>query len=122
MGLQMMGLDDTHDGSGSASRPLRVRQWFPETLLWRPELITDDNGEVQIEVPLADAITTWRLTASAVTANGELGGTTVPLRVFQPFFVELNLPIAMTRGDEVGVPIVVYNYLSEIQKVELAVR
>ncbi len=121
-GLEMMGLSDGSDSAGASTRPLRVRHWFPETLLWRPELITDDNGEVQIEVPLADAITTWRLTASAVTAKGELGGTTVPLRVFQPFFVELNLPIAMTRGDEVGVPIVVYNYLSEIQKVELAVQ
>ncbi|MDP1560006.1 MAG: MG2 domain-containing protein, partial [Pirellulaceae bacterium] len=37
----------------------RVRQWFPETLLWRPELITDDNGVATLELELADSITTW---------------------------------------------------------------
>ena len=41
------------------------------------------------------------------------------IRVFQPFFVDLNLPVALTRGDEVTVPVVVYNYLDRPQTVEL---
>src|SRR5207253_1667790 len=39
--------------------------------------------------------------------------------VFQPFFVDLNLPVTLTRGDEVSVPVVVYNYLDCPQTVEL---
>ena len=39
--------------------------------------------------------------------------------MFQPFFVDLNLPVALTRGDEVSVPVVVYNYLDKPQTVEL---
>jgi uncharacterized protein YfaS (alpha-2-macroglobulin family) len=39
--------------------------------------------------------------------------------VFQPFFIDLNLPVALTRGDEVTVPVVVYNYLDKPQTVEL---
>ena len=35
------------------------------------------------------------------------------------FFVDLNLPVALTRGDEVGVPVVVYNYLDKPQTVTL---
>ena len=97
----------------------RLRQWFPETLLWRPELITDDNGVVNIDVDLADSITTWRLSASAVSANGELGAIQSAVRVFQPFFVDLNLPVALTRGDEVTVPVAVYNYLDRPQTVKL---
>ena len=104
----------------SKSTPrVRVRRWFPETLLWRPELITDDNGRVSIEIDLADSITTWRLSASAVTAQGKLGATEQPIRVFQPFFADLNLPVALTRNDEVGVPVVVYNYLDKPQTVKL---
>lgn len=99
--------------------PIRVRECFPETLLWRPELITDDQGHAGIDVDLADSITTWRLTASAVTADGRLGATESTLRVFQPFFVDLNLPAALTRGDEAAVPVVVYNYLDQPQAVEL---
>jgi uncharacterized protein YfaS (alpha-2-macroglobulin family) len=96
-----------------------VREWFPETLLWRPELITDDSGRASIEVDLADSITDWRLTATAVSADGDLGATLSAIRVFQPFFVDLNLPVALTRGDEVAVPVVVYNYLDRPQMVEL---
>jgi uncharacterized protein YfaS (alpha-2-macroglobulin family) len=97
----------------------RLRQWFPETLLWRPELITDDAGHASLDVDLADSITTWRLSASAVTAGGQLGAGRSPIRVFQPFFVDLDLPVALVRGDEVAVPVAVYNYLDRAQTVEL---
>jgi uncharacterized protein YfaS (alpha-2-macroglobulin family) len=102
--------------------PLRVRQQFPETLLWQPQLITDDNGRATLEVPLADSITNWRLSASAVSAAGQLGAIQDGVRVFQPFFVDLNLPVALTRNDEVSIPVVVYNYLSEPQTVELVLE
>src|SRR5262249_52458984 len=116
-GLTLHGrnLDD-----GALSLP-RVRDWFPETLLWRPELITDDEGRARLDVPLADSITTWRLTASAVTADGRLGASEEKIKVFQPFFVDVNLPVALTRGDEVSVPILVYNYLDRPQQVEVDV-
>src|SRR5262249_58583485 len=96
------------DQSGSP----RVREQFPERLLWRPELITDDNGHASLDIELADSITTWRLSASAVSGDGRLGAAQSSIRVFQPFFVDLNLPVALTRGDEVSVPVVVYNYLA----------
>ncbi len=95
----------------------RVRELFPETLLWRPEIVTDDEGRASLEIDLADSITTWRLTASAVSTDGRLGATQQPLKVFQPFFVEVNLPVALTRGDEVAVPVVVSNYLDKPQTV-----
>jgi alpha-2-macroglobulin-like protein len=105
-------------GQTKVSSP-RVRDWFPETPLWRPEVITDDSGRARIPIDLADSITTWRLLASAVTADGRLGAASVPIRVFQPFFVELNLPVSLTRGDEVVIPVVVYNYLPTPHTVEL---
>jgi uncharacterized protein YfaS (alpha-2-macroglobulin family) len=99
--------------------PIRVRELFPETLLWRPELITDENGHASLDIELADSITTWRLSASAVSGDGRLGAAQSSIRVFQPFFVDLNLPVALTRGDEVSVPVVAYNYLAKPQGVEL---
>ncbi len=104
---------------GTDGGMVRVREWFPETLLWRPELITDDQGRVQVDVDLADSITTWRMTASAVAGDGRLGGMNTTIKVFQPFFVDLNLPVALTRGDEVAVPVVIYNYLDQPQTIEL---
>jgi hypothetical protein len=106
-------------GKEAGGGPDRVRQDFPETLLWQPQLITDDDGRAGLDIDLADSITTWRLTASAVTADGRLGAAESGIKVFQPFFVELNLPVSLTRGDEVSVPVVVYSYLDKPQTVEL---
>jgi hypothetical protein len=106
----------------SEASPLRVREWFPETLLWKPEILTDDQGHARLDIDLADSITTWRLTGSAVSADGRLGAMQAPLRVFQPFFVDLNLPVSITRNDEVSVPVVVYNYLDRPQTVKLTLQ
>jgi len=122
LGLAISNVHDADElptqGADGTARP-RVRQWFPETLLWRPELITDDQGRASLEIDLADSITTWRVSASAVSAKGQLGGQESAIRVFQPFFVDLDLPVALRRGDEVTVPVAVYNYLDRPQKLTL---
>jgi uncharacterized protein YfaS (alpha-2-macroglobulin family) len=105
----------------SAQAP-RVRQFFPETLLWTPELKTDTSGFAELSVPLADSITTWRVTALASTQDGQLGFSNAALRVFQDFFVDIDLPVALTQNDEVAIPIAVYNYLPDTQSVRLQVK
>lgn len=108
------------DGGGGAGP--RVRSFFPETLYTNPALITDGDGRAYINVPLADSITTWRVTSLASTARGALGSSTAPLRVFQDFFIDLDLPVSVTEGDEVSVPVAVYNYLPSAQRVSLELR
>ncbi len=98
----------------------RIRQFFPETLYWNPEIVTDERGRASVKFPGADSITTWRMAMSAVTRAGRLGAGEQPIRVFQPFFVDLDLPVALTQGDEVWLPVAVYNYLEEPQSVALA--
>jgi uncharacterized protein YfaS (alpha-2-macroglobulin family) len=71
---------------------------------------------------MADSITTWRVTSLASTARGALGSATTPIRVFQDFFVDLDLPVSLTEGDVVSVPVAVYNYLPKPQRVSLELR
>jgi hypothetical protein len=103
----------------TAAAPPRLREYFPETMLWRPEIITDEHGVAELPVHFPDSITTWRLTASASSRDGLLGGVSVPLRVFQDFFVDIDAPAALTRGDEVAFPVAVYNYLKQPQTVQI---
>jgi len=103
----------------AAEKPVRVRQFFPETLLVEPALITDQRGRATLQVPMADSITSWRLTALANTVNGSLGSTTGNLRCFQDFFIDIDLPVSLTQGDRVSIPVAVYNYLPQAQKVRL---
>jgi len=88
-----------------------VRSFFPETLYTNPSLITTVRAALRFTFPMADSITTWRVTSLASTARGALGSSTAPIRVFQDFFVDLDLPVSLTEGDVVSVPVAVYNYL-----------
>ncbi|MCI0684678.1 MAG: MG2 domain-containing protein [Gemmataceae bacterium] len=110
-------------GHGGGEAPItRVRDYFPETMLWQPALITDDKGVADLAVNFADSITTWRLSASANARSGALGGTTVPLKVFQDFFVDIDLPVSLTQSDEVAFPVAIYNYLKEPQQLKIELQ
>ncbi len=109
-------------GTTGAAEPPRLRQFFPETMYWNPQVLTDDQGRAEIEVPMADSITTWRLSALASSQRGELGNATAGLRVFQDFFIDLDLPLYLTQNDEVALPVAVFNYLPHEQQVRLVVE
>ena len=96
-------------GAGAAAAP-HIRSYFPEALYNDPEIITDANGNADISIPVADSITTWRMAMLASTRSGVLGTATSSLKVFTDFFVDLDLPVTLTQGDRVSIPIAVYNY------------
>jgi uncharacterized protein YfaS (alpha-2-macroglobulin family) len=106
---------------GDSEAP-RLRQYFPETLYWMPELETDAQGHAQIELPVADSITTWRVSVVASDEKGNIGSGQGSLRVFQEFFAEPDLPRFLTVGDEIDIPVALYNYLDAPQTVELTVK
>jgi uncharacterized protein YfaS (alpha-2-macroglobulin family) len=95
------------DGAAAAQH---IRSYFPEALYNNPEIITDANGNADISIPVADSITTWRMAMLASTRSGALGTATSSLKVFTDFFVDLDLPVTLTQGDRVSIPIAVYNY------------
>jgi hypothetical protein len=106
-------------GGETFQEPTRVREWFPETLYWNPQIITDDKGVATMKLPIADSITSWRLTAMANTRNALMGSTTQGITVFQDFFVDIDFPVSLTQNDYVWVPVAVFNYMKESQKVKL---
>ena len=102
-----------------AEPPARVRSYFPETLYVNPLVVTDASGRARVTIPMADSITTWRMSALASAADGRLGSASAGLKVFQEFFVDVSFPASLTRGDHVTVPVAVYNYLAGAQTVRL---
>jgi anti-sigma factor RsiW len=102
------------------TEPYPLRQVFPETLYWVPEAITGEDGTLALDLPLADSVTTWRLTALASTREGDLGAATYDIVVFQDFFAQLDLPQAVTQGEAVTVTVTLYNYLDRAQTIQLS--
>jgi len=99
-----------------------VRSYFPEALYINPEIVTDRDGRASIVIPMADSITTWRMAMMASTAHGALGSGTGSLKVFQDFFVDLDLPVTLTQGDRVSIPVAAYNYSPKAGDVNLQLQ
>ena len=97
-------------GAQPAPPETHVRSWFPESLYVAPEIITDRDGHASVTIPIADSITTWRMAMLASTKQGALGSGASSLKVFQDFFTEMDLPVTLTQGDEVSIPVAIYNY------------
>jgi hypothetical protein len=106
-------------GDSKDSPSGHIRSYFPETLYINPEILTDGNGKASIEIPLADSITMWRMAMFASTRSGSLGTGTSQIKVFQDFFVDLDLPVTLTQGDKVSIPVAVYNYADHGGNVDL---
>ncbi|XP_074100031.1 CD109 antigen isoform X1 [Cotesia typhae] len=73
------------------------------------------KGEAVIRRTIPDSITSWILTAFSVDSTYGLGLIDAPrkLKVFKPFFISLDLPYSVMRGEIVAIPIVVFNYMDK---------
>lgn len=114
-----LSLDGASGASATQISTPRLREFFPETLVWSPEIETDQTGRAQLKFKLADNITTWKLSAIASTIGGEVGIVEKNILAFQPFFVEHAPPPVLTEGDRIALPVVVRNYLERPQSVQL---
>jgi len=104
---------------GAEAEPVMVRQFFPETMFFDPQIITDESGRATLNLDMADSITTWRMSTMASSLRGQLGSRDMALRVFQDFFIDIDLPVALTQNDEVSIPVAIYNYLPRPQEIRL---
>jgi len=90
----------------------RIRTFFPETWVWIPDLLTDENGNASINLTIPDSITTWKLHAVSTSSDG-IGIAEDRIKAFQDFFVDIDAPYSVTRNDEFPVKVQIYNYLNE---------
>uniref|UniRef100_A0A4W6FTI1 CD109 molecule n=1 Tax=Lates calcarifer TaxID=8187 RepID=A0A4W6FTI1_LATCA len=90
----------------------RERSNFPETWIWM-DTNTGDSDTAELTLPVPDSITTWTATAFVMSENLGLGVVESPaeLTVFQDFFLSLNLPAYIIRGEELLLEIILFNYL-----------
>lgn len=112
---------DAPAASAANSGP-RVRSYFPETMLWVPELLSDEQGRARQMVEVPDSITTWRVEAWAHTWDGRFGQGKAALKVRKDFFVELELPTQLTQGDRVEVPVTLINQREQAVTAKLSAQ
>lgn len=94
-----------------------VRNYFPETWYWTPCLVTGEDGHASVSLTAPDSITSWNVSVMASTKDGLIGSGTGSVLVFQPFFVDPDIPVSVVRNDTFPLKVQVYNYLGSPQDV-----
>jgi len=74
------------------------------------------SGSLSESVTLPDTITEWY--GNAVCTNEDVGlgiSEFASVTTFQTFFIQLNLPYSIIRGETVHIPVLLFNYLNNDQ-------
>jgi len=101
---------------------ITVRKRMAETLTWQPLLRTDDQGHAKVRISLADNITTWVASILASDRSGRLGFTVARSRALKKLFLDMNLPLRLSRGDRLNLPVVLHNETSHRRPVTVSLR
>ncbi|HEX9963472.1 MAG TPA: MG2 domain-containing protein [Allosphingosinicella sp.] len=89
-------------GGGGTDLTDLVRTDFKPVLLWKGRVKLDALGRAEVEVPLADSLSAYKLVAIA-TAGGHLFGTgSATIRTVQDLTIYPGLPPLVRSGDEFG--------------------
>lgn len=93
------------------------RKDFAETLYWNAGVKTDaKTGEATIKLGLSDSVTTFKVNADGFSESGAIGAATGSLKSIQPFYAEAKLPLEVTTGDRILLPISLINGTDNLLK------
>lgn len=82
------------------------------------------EGRHTIHKKVPDTITSWVITGFSLDPINGLGLSKEPrnLQVFQPFFVSIDLPYSIKRGEVLSIPVGIFNYLDDEFDVEVTLH
>ena len=126
--------DDDKWGGQVAWAPVRVfpiperseglfdkRTDFRDTVYWAPGVKTDEDGVASVSFPLSDAVTSFRVLAEGV-GGGALGRGEEALSSSLPFSMSVKLPLEVSAGDALKLPLTLTNASEEAHDVVVEAR
>ena len=94
-----------------------TRELFDTLLLWNPRVTLDSNGEASVDVPLNDALTSFRIVAIAAVGDGTFGTGSTSIRSTQDLQLISGLPPLVREGDRFRAQFTVRNTTARAMKV-----
>jgi hypothetical protein len=83
---------------------------FTETLYWCAGVKTDaKDGTAKVSFKLNDSVTSFKISADAFDDSGALGEGTATVASVQPFYIEPKMPLEVSCGDVIRLPIAAVN-------------
>src|SRR5450830_922632 len=117
IGKRHYGKKATPAGGGGGKSP--TRELFDTLLLWKPYVVLDANGRAQIDVPLNDALTAFRIVAVAESGAGLFGTGSASIRSSQDVQVISGLPPLVREGDQFNAMVTVRNTTTRAMQLRL---
>ena len=99
-----------------------TRELFDTLLLWKASVVLDANGEAQIDVPLNDSLTSFRLVAIADDGAQKFGNGSTSVRVTQDLQMLSGLPPLVREGDQFSAMLLLRNTTAREMKVRASLQ
>ncbi|MBI3182598.1 MAG: hypothetical protein HYZ28_10725 [Myxococcales bacterium] len=109
VGGKGMPASEVEGDRGGEGQEAPTRSWFPETFLFEPLVVTDQEGRANVPVRVPDRLTRWRVLALAHSRAGAQAGALSTFEGTLPAYVDPVVPPFLTAGDEVRLPVQLVN-------------
>jgi uncharacterized protein YfaS (alpha-2-macroglobulin family) len=96
-------------GGGGGDQAALNRENFQPVLLWRGHVPLDAQGRARVQVPLSDALTSFKLVAVATEGAGLFGTGEANVRTAQDLQLFAGLPPLVRTGDWYAAPFTLRN-------------
>ena len=107
-------------GDGGGSDAFKMRSVIKFVSYWNPS-IKLKNGKANIEVPLPDNLTGWRVVAMAVTPEDKMGLGESSFKVNRKTEIRAATPNQVTEGDEFLASFTVMNRTEKEREVKVTI-
>lgn len=94
---------------GGGGQGTNARELFDTLLLWQPVIKLDQRGEATVNIPLNDALTSFRIAAIAHAGPARFGTGSATIRTTQDLMLFSGLPPFVREGDQLQAMVTVRN-------------
>ncbi len=120
---QMQVIGKRHFGkkalpAGGGGGRTSARELFETLLVWKPDVKLDANGEATIDVPLNDALTSFKIVAVADVDTSLFGVGSTSIRATKDLQLISGLPPLVREGDKFRAGITLRNTTTRAMQVE----
>ncbi len=96
-------------GGGGEEAASIVRENFPDTAFWSADLVTDGNGNAQVNMTLPDNLTTWQVDLRGLTVDTRVGEAETHIVASKELLLRPAAQRFFVRGDHARLLTVVQN-------------
>ncbi len=98
-----------------------IRSEFKDAIFWKPDLVTNSKGEVDVDIKYPDNLTSWRNTVRSITIDSKIGESYINTITQKDIIIRVESPRYIHEKDEISLPIIVHNYTKSDKQIRVSV-